>query len=129
MKYIEQIYSYVEKTYKELQEETGMKGIDLQLRAIYYDDKHSNYYAFADFLADEKSAPNNPFERLELSNHLKEVLEERLSNWIEVDEGVLPLEWDVKVYFEKGHYSDSYDRHAKKYYTPYLENFKNEYTR
>nr|WGD83590.1 hypothetical protein P5664_19075 [Bacillus subtilis] len=73
--------------------------------------------------------PNNPFERSELKDYLKEILEERLSPWIEIDEGVLPLIWDVKVYFEKGYSSDSYDPHAKEYYTPYMSNFRNGYTR
>lgn len=127
--YIEKIYSIVEKTYKELLQETGVKEIDLQLRAIYYDDKHTNYHAFADFIADDRTAPNNPFERSELKDYLKEILEERLSPWIEIDEGVLPLIWDVKVYFEKGYSSDSYDPHSKEYYTPYMSNFRNGYSR
>jgi hypothetical protein len=121
--HISKIYDYVQEVYQEL--DLGIRGLDLQLRGIYYDDKNTNYMAFVDFLADERDAPKNPFESMKLKEDIIEVIEDYLPSWVELDGGgVIPLMWDVKVYFEKGYSSDGYDVHGKEFYTPYIENFK-----
>lgn len=126
--YISKIYDDVEATYKKLK--SKVKGMDLQLRAIYYDDKYTNYLAFVDFIADKKTAPDNPFELLDLKENIKDVIEDLLPSMISLDDGGgLSISWDIKIYFERGYGDDGFDPHAKEYYTPYINNFKGGYGR
>ncbi|MCM3361246.1 hypothetical protein [Niallia sp. MER TA 168] len=74
--YISKIYDFIQDVYKEL--DLGVQGIDLQLRAIYYDDKYTNYLAFVDFLADKKDAPDNPFELAKLKEEIETAFRDEL---------------------------------------------------
>jgi hypothetical protein len=129
VRYITKIYDYVQDVYKEL--DLGVKGIDLQLRAIYYDDKYTNYLAYVDFLADKKDAPDNPFELMELKEKIESTFrEDLLPNIITLEEGGgLSLSWDVKAYFVSGYGDDGFDPHGKEFYTPYIDNFRHGYSR
>ncbi|MGE7661318.1 restriction endonuclease [Peribacillus sp. NPDC097197] len=127
--YISSIYNCVQAVYKEL--ELNVKGIDMQLRAVYYDDKYTNYIAFVDFFADKKDVRENPFELSDLKRDIEEALRNELVHYmVTLDEGEgLSLTWDVKVYFVRGYSDDGFDSHGKEYYTPYIDNFRYGYSR
>lgn len=129
VEYISEIYEYVHDLYTEL--DLGVRGVDLQLRAIYYDDKYTNYKAFVDFLADSNDAPDNPFELSSLKEEIENTLKhELLPEMITLDGGGgLSLGWDVKVYFVKGYGNDGFDPHGKEFYIPFINNFKHGYNR
>lgn len=129
VRYISKIYDYVQDVFNEL--DLGVKGIDLQLRAIYFDDKYTNYLAYVDFLADEKDAPDNPFELSDLTKKIEATFRDSLLPYmIELNEGGgISLTWDVKAYFVRGYHYDGFDPHDKDFYTPYIDNFKQGYGR
>lgn len=129
VRFITKIYDYVQDVFTEL--DLGVKGIDLQLRAIYYDDKYTNYLAYVDFLADKTDAPDSPFELSSLKKEIENTFRDSLLPYmIELEEGGgISLSWDVKAYFVRGYNDDSFDPHDKDFYAPYIDNFKQGYGR
>ncbi|UOR13956.1 restriction endonuclease [Halobacillus amylolyticus] len=128
--YIGRIYDYVQDVYNQLR--LDVNEVDLQIRGIFYNDKHTEYTVFVDFIADQHIANANPFELTNQEENLVNDINAHLCNFIEVNEkgqiGSIPLNWDIKVYF-KNRSSDGYDRHAKEFYTPFIDNLKNGYRR
>jgi hypothetical protein len=106
-------FRMVEKIYAMMEEASAKYKYNLELRAIYFDDKHTNYTAFIDQLMDENKV-RDPFSdtgRLQLGPMIKD------------GSGYIPISWDVRAYTVSPH-SDSYDSNAQHYYEPYINNFK-----
>lgn len=118
---VEKIYEYSEAISTRL-------GITTKLRAVYYDDKHTSYLAFLDFLVDEKKDNiMNLFGTDELDD-INDQIEDSLPFFVEVEHGGLPLQWDVIGYsVNKSH--DGYNPNAQEFYTRYIKNFESGYRR
>ncbi|MCE4045582.1 restriction endonuclease [Lysinibacillus fusiformis] len=124
VKDIEKIYETIE-IFK-----PDIKRISIQLRAVYFDDKYSNYLVFVDFIVDKsvlKDEDRSFFEKSEL-DEIAEGMEVHLPYCIEVERneemiGAIPVQWDIKGYVEEMSH-DGFDPHGKEYYIPYMENFK-----
>lgn len=125
---------YITQAYNEIYKFQKISKLDMksvQLRAIYFDDKYTNYLVFLDIIFDKEKEPENPFskEATELKEHIQTTLSEEILPYIlTTDEGAVNVQWDVKIYYEKLH-SDGFDPHAKEYYDPYINNFKYGYWR
>ncbi|MGE7023347.1 restriction endonuclease [Solibacillus cecembensis] len=125
--YLTQAYDEIYKFQKK--SKLNMKSV--QLRAIYFDDKYTNYLVFLDIIFDKENEPENPFntETIDLKKHIETTLSEEILPYIlTTDEGAVNVQWDVKIYYEKL-FSDGFDPHAKEYYDPYINNFKYGYGR
>lgn len=122
---VESIYNIVEEVSKEFK-------VSMRLRAVYYDDKYTNYYAFVDLLIDKRderflNEERNPFMESEYEKLIAQV-EQALPYCVNIDIGYLPIQWDLKGYqVNKSH--DGYDPLGKEYYTPYIQNFRLGYDR
>ncbi|MGE7093655.1 hypothetical protein ACQKII_19805 [Lysinibacillus sp. NPDC048646] len=124
VKDIEKIYETIENF------KLDSERINFQLRAVYFDDKSTNYLAFVDFIVDKSvltDEDRSPFKKSELEE-IAEGMERHLPYCIEVERneemiGAIPIKWDIKGYVEKMSH-DGYDPHGKEYYVPYMENFK-----
>lgn len=125
--YIDTVYERIESA-KQEHKLDNMK-MDLQLRCIYFDDKHWTYLVFIDMILDENVLSDNPQEARDLINKLERIFEEKVfEGYVSDGEGYVSVDWDVKAYQEKT-MSDRYTPHAKKFYTPYMENFKIGFSR
>ncbi|WP_042201254.1 restriction endonuclease [Paenibacillus camerounensis] len=114
----------VEKIHKYAEETSLRYGVLARLRAVYYDDKYTNYYAYIDYLIDknEIKEQQNPFDEDDIDEKYYK-FESALPYMISVENGGLSLQWDVKGYkVDKNH--DGYDPNGKEFYTPYIKNFE-----
>lgn len=85
----------------------------VRLRAIYFDDKYTNYLIYIDILIPNKE---------QIREEYIECFVEELQSYNIID-GV-PYNYDIMTYFYNP-YSDSFDIDAVHYYKPYLDLFKN----
>lgn len=106
-------FRMVQKINKLIEDASEKSKTKLELRAIYYDDKYTNYKAYIDQLI-EKNDNYNPF-----SDNLQTSIE----RFIKVDDGYIPIDWDIKTHVINSS-SDSFHPHEQGYYEPYLNNYK-----
>jgi hypothetical protein len=121
--------STVESIYKIVGGVSEKFKVTIRLRAVYYDDKYTNYYAFVDVLVDKGKfkEERNPFKESEYDKFISEV-EQELPYAVPIDIGYLSVQWDVKGYeVNKSH--DGYDPLGKEFYSPYIQNFRLGYER
>jgi hypothetical protein len=89
---------------------------EIRPRAVYFDDKHTQFHAFADYLVPERAKPSlrpQDFENV-------------LHSWTAMGTGAryeCPAGWDIKL-VRTSPGSDHYHSDHEDYYKPYLRNFE-----
>ena len=94
----------------------------LRLRAVYYDDKHTQFTAYLDYIFPNKDIPFLVFEK-DVNFIQPDELQEQLGYGIVSGELSIPVRWDV-VYVTDNQASDSYFDDAKKYYSSCMRDFE-----
>ncbi|MDD9267864.1 restriction endonuclease [Paenibacillus sp. GCM10023248] len=114
----------VEKIHKYAEDISRKFGVLARLRAVYFDDKNTNFCAYLDYLIDKKEEKEkrSPFQEDEIDEKYDQ-FESALPYIVEVEHGGVSLTWDVKGYYvDKNH--DGYDPNGKEFYTPYIKKFQ-----
>ena len=99
----------------------------LRLRSVYYDDIHTQFTVYLDYIFPNKDTSFLVFEKD--ANFLQpDDLQKQLGYEIVSGEWSVPVSWDV-VYVTDNQGSDSYFDDAKKYYSSYMRDFETGFMR
>jgi hypothetical protein len=98
-------------------------GERLRLRAVYFDNKHENYYVFVDYLVPTSAPGKKPFSQSLTRSSVLSLLDDGACLHVDAAGGSCPTSWDV-LRIVTSQFSDRFEQDASEYYERYMPNFK-----